>query len=48
MKELVILCVDDEDIVLKSLRRELNHTLRSNRYIAETNEGRILFKSEVG
>jgi two-component system sensor histidine kinase/response regulator len=39
MKELVILCVDDEEIVLKSLKRELNHTLRSNKYIIETANG---------
>ena len=48
MKELVILCVDDEDIVLKSLKRELNHALRSDKYIIETDEGRILVKSEIG
>lgn len=38
MKELVILCVDDEDIVLRSLQRELNHTL-GKRYIIETATG---------
>lgn len=48
MKELVILCVDDEDIVLKSLKRELNHTLRSNKYISETDGSRILVKSGFG
>lgn len=35
MKELVILCVDDEDMVLRSLQRELNHTLGKH-YIIET------------
>jgi two-component system, sensor histidine kinase and response regulator len=35
MKEWVILCVDDEDIVLRSLQRELNHTL-GKKYIIET------------
>lgn len=35
MKELVILCVDDEEMVLRSLQRELNHTLGKN-YIVET------------
>jgi two-component system sensor histidine kinase/response regulator len=35
MKELVILCVDDEDMVLRSLQRELNHTL-GNKYLVET------------
>ena len=48
MKELAILCVDDEDIVLKILKQELTHALRSNKYIIETDEGRILIKSEVG
>jgi len=38
MKELVILCVDDEDIVLKSLKRELNHTL-GKKYLVETASG---------
>lgn len=38
MKELVILCVDDEDIVLKSLQRELNHTL-GKKYLIETASG---------
>ena len=35
MKELVILCVDDEDMVLRSLQRELNTTL-GKKYIVET------------
>lgn len=35
MKERIILCVDDEDIVLTSLKRELLHTL-GERYLIET------------
>jgi two-component system, sensor histidine kinase and response regulator len=35
MKERVILCVDDEDTVLRSLKRELRETL-GDRYIIET------------
>ncbi len=38
MKEPVILCVDDEEIVLRSLQRELNEAL-DNTYIIETAEG---------
>lgn len=38
MKEFVILCVDDEDIVLRSLQRELHHTL-GKKYIIETATG---------
>jgi PAS domain S-box-containing protein len=38
MKENVILCVDDEEMVLRSLRRELNRAL-SDEYIIETAEG---------
>ncbi len=38
MKERVIFCVDDEDIVLKSLKRELLNTL-GHRYIIETASG---------
>ncbi len=38
MKEPVILCVDDEEIVLKSLKRELNQTL-DERYVIETASG---------
>src|SRR5210317_508339 len=38
MKEPVILCVDDEEIVLRSLQRELNEAL-NNAYIIETAEG---------
>jgi signal transduction histidine kinase len=35
MKEQIILCVDDEEIVLRSLQRELNHTL-GKKYVIET------------
>ena len=35
MKERVILCVDDEEIILRSLKRELHDTL-GRRYIIET------------
>ena len=35
MKERVILCVDDEEIVLRSLQRELNDAL-DNAYLIET------------
>jgi len=38
MKEKAIVCVDDEEIVLRSLRRELNSTL-GDEYIIETAEG---------
>jgi signal transduction histidine kinase len=38
MKEFVILCVDDEDMVLRSLQRELNNTL-GKKYIIETATG---------
>jgi PAS domain S-box-containing protein len=38
LKEAAILCVDDEEIVLRSLRRELNRTL-GDEYIIETAEG---------
>ena len=38
MKEPVILCVDDEEIVLRSLQRELNDGL-DNAYVIETAEG---------
>ncbi len=38
MKEFVILCVDDEDMVLRSLQRELNATL-GKKYIIETATG---------
>ena len=38
MKESVILCVDDEEIILKSLKRELKDTL-GDEYIIETAEG---------
>ena len=35
MKERVILCVDDEETILRSLKRELHDTL-GRRYIVET------------
>lgn len=38
MKEPVILCVDDEEIVLRSLQRELNDAL-NNAYVIETADG---------
>ena len=38
MDEIIILCVDDEEIVLKSLKRELNEGLGVE-YIIETAEG---------
>lgn len=38
MREPVILCVDDEEIILKSLKRELNDTLGED-YIIELAEG---------
>lgn len=38
MKENVILCIDDEEIVLRSLRRELNRAL-GDEYIIETAAG---------
>ena len=38
MNTVVILCVDDEDIVLRSLQRELNETL-GQEYLIETAEG---------
>ncbi len=38
MKEPIIICVDDEEIVTRSLKRELNDTL-GDEYIIETAEG---------
>ena len=38
MRESVIVCVDDEEIVLRSLKRELNETF-GNEYAIETAEG---------
>ncbi len=38
MKESVILCIDDEEIVLRSLKRELNDALEDE-FLIETAEG---------
>ena len=38
MKEFVIVCIDDEEIVLRSLKRELNDAL-GDEYLIETAEG---------
>lgn len=39
MKEPVILCIDDEELVLMSLKRELHQAL--GEYLIETAQGRF-------